>query len=161
MHIGKDNIAIGNDAMASVLLLYYHIVSVGGFCHAETVYIEPKRFNGFDFLEATVEESYQPEVCQTLIRQGAVIYLICDLNDSFSEYDDWDYQKITKEIIDTAKAGRLNAIPETSELINLICVSEAEFNLDAYKNCLQHIYEKYVLATFINLIEESKNPLSL
>ncbi|MEJ2619265.1 MAG: hypothetical protein P8163_03180 [Candidatus Thiodiazotropha sp.] len=67
MKIGEDNPMVGNEAMASVLLLYYKIVLGGGISNDETVYLNPEKFNGFDFLAVEVEESYKTDIDETLI----------------------------------------------------------------------------------------------
>ncbi len=49
MIIDSSNVAIGNRAMAAVLLLYYHLRAEGGVTHDQTVYLTALDFNGFDF----------------------------------------------------------------------------------------------------------------
>jgi len=157
MKISEENTMIGNEAMASVLLLYYQIVSGGGISNDETVYLDPDKFNGFNFLQTEVDESYSPEIDEVLIRQGAVIYLLCDLNDMISEYGDcYLSQDITKRILKAASEGKLSSVPETSELIELLSVPEERLNYEEYKELINQIYEKYVLGTFSRLVRESK-----
>ncbi len=157
MKIDSENTMTGNEAMASVLLLYFQIVSGGGIQNDETVYLDPEKFNGFNFLDVGVEESFTPEIDETLIRQGAVIYLLCDLNDMISEYDD-DYlsQDITMKILAAAKEGKMSAIPETKELIEIISKSEDALDYKAYQEQRDLIYSKYVLGTFTRLAQQSK-----
>lgn len=157
MKIGAENTMVGNEAMASVLLLYYQIVSGGGISNDETVYLDPDKFNGFKFLQVDVDESYSPEIDEDLIRQGAVIYLLCDLNDMISEYEDcYLSQDITKAILNAAREGKLSSVPETTELIELLSVPEKRLNYEAYQELINHIYEKYVLGTFSRLVQTSK-----
>tara|TARA_B100000959_G_C14592641_1_gene464681 strand:+ start:18 stop:494 length:477 start_codon:yes stop_codon:yes gene_type:complete len=157
MKIGAENTMVGNEAMASVLLLYYQIVSGGGISNDETVYLDPNKFNGFSFLQVEVEESYYPDIDEALIRQGAVIYLLCDLNDMISEYDDsYLSQDITKKIIATEKEGKLSSIPEAEVLIDLVSVPEQTLDYEAYSEQRDLIYKKYVLGTFIRVAQEFK-----
>jgi hypothetical protein len=157
MKIGAENTMAGNEAMASVLLLYYQIASGGGISNDETVYLDPSKFNGFDFLQVEVEESYSPEIDENLIRQGAVIYLLCDLNDMISEYDDcYLSQDITKKILSAASEGKMSSVPEAGELIDLVSVSEKALNYEAYHELRDRIYIKYILGTFSELVQESK-----
>ena len=53
MVIDKDNCHIGNKAMASVLLLYYHLIKEGGFTNDQTIYIDPDDFNGFKYIDCS------------------------------------------------------------------------------------------------------------
>ncbi len=47
MRIDELNYEYGNKAMSSVLLLYYHLVSSGGFSGDETVYLDQDSFDGY------------------------------------------------------------------------------------------------------------------
>ncbi len=84
MIINDDNYIEGNKAVASALLLYYHLATEGCFCGDETVYIDPLLFNGFRYLNVVVEESHHPEINEKFLREAAIIYLLCDLNDMIS-----------------------------------------------------------------------------
>ena len=157
MKIGAENTMKGNEAMASVLLLYYQIVSGGGISNDETVYLDPEKFNAFDFLQVEVEESYSPEIDEKLIRQGAVIYLLCDLNDMISEHDDcYLSQDITKKIFSAADEGKMSSVPEAIELIELVSVSEETLDYGVYHELRDRIYKKYVLGTFRGLVQAGK-----
>ena len=94
MIINLNNVDKGNRAMASVLLLYYHLAQQKGFNHAETVYIDPNVFDGFSYLQVTIQEEANMSlgIDETLLREGAIIYLLCDLNDIICDYDE-DYLK--------------------------------------------------------------------
>lgn len=143
--------------MASVLLLYYQIASGGGISNDETVYLDPDKFNGFDFLQVEVEERYSPEIDEKLIRQGAVVYLLCDLNDMISEYDDcYLSQDITKKILSAASEGKLSSLPEANDIIELVSVSEEALNYETYHEQLDHIYRKYVLGAFNRFVQADK-----
>ena len=62
--------------MASVLLLYYHLIQENGFTNDQTVYIDTQDFDGFSFLDVKVDESYCVEIDELLLREGAIIFLI-------------------------------------------------------------------------------------
>ncbi len=157
MHIDSENCMIGNEAMASVLLLYFQIVSGGGFSGDETVFLDQNKFDGYRFLDVEVEESYQPEIDERLIRQGAVICLLCDLNDMISEFDDcYLSHDITKKILAAFSDGKLTSIPEAEELIKLVSVSEVSLDYRKYRQILDSIYCKYVIGTFKRLVHEGK-----
>ncbi len=59
MIIDETNYEIGNKAMASVLLLYYHLLDEGGITNDQTVYIDPNDFNGFDFINLELKADYE------------------------------------------------------------------------------------------------------
>ena len=139
--------------MASVLLLYYHLASSGGFTGDETIYIQPKDFDGYTYLETEVTDGYENEIDQKLINEGAVIYLLCDLNDMVSEFEEsFLLQQTTKNIIKAHNDGRLTAIPETNDLFNLFKTTESDFNYEAYFEIMRNIINKYVVGTFSELV---------
>lgn len=152
LHIHFENCMVGNNAMACALLLYYHIARSNGFTGDETVFIDPEQFTGWRFLDVCVDENLQPDIDQRFLREAAVIYLLCDLNDLLIEYDDSFYnfapvQKFTS----ACEAGALSAIPETNQLLAVLQCTKTDFNRLAYQDILQTIYDKYVGSTFIRL----------
>ncbi|MVF14850.1 hypothetical protein FT643_22190 [Ketobacter sp. MCCC 1A13808] len=146
MIIDSTNYKIGNQAMANVLLLYYHLLDEGGITNDQTIYLDPEEFNGFDFLDFEVNNSgVNHGIDETLVKQGAIIYLLCDLNDMIAEYDqDYGLQPITKKICSALKTHESIPIPEVKPLLNTVLVPESEFNCSAYNEILQNIYRKYV-----------------
>jgi len=58
--------------MASVLLLYYHILDEGGFVHNQTVNIDSNKYCGFDYLGVEVREppGESLDLNENLIREG-------------------------------------------------------------------------------------------
>ncbi|MCX4030341.1 hypothetical protein [Spartinivicinus marinus] len=158
MKIDDTNYMEGNKAVASGLLLFYHLATEGCFCGDETVYIEPELFEGFRYLDVVVEEAHNPEINENFLRIAAVIYVLCDLNDMITEHDDsFHSAEITKKTIEAFKDGRLTAIPETAEIFKLLESNETNFNFSTYSNILKVIYDKYVLGTF-NQLANSKLP---
>ncbi len=152
MKIDETNYEQGNKAMASVLLLYYHSASSGGFTGDDTVFIDANIFDGYSYLDAVVTDWYEVEIDQKLIREGAVIYLLCDLNDTISEYeDDFLKQKFIIKIIDAYQEGKLSAISETDQLFALFKQTEKEFDFKSYIEIMHIIVNKYVAGTFNEL----------
>ena len=149
MEINSDNYEKGNKAMASVLLLYFHIMREGFFTGSETVYIDSSDFEGFSYLEACIEESYKPDIDENLIREGAIIYLLCELNDMVVEHDEcflgFEY---TQKIIRAFQEGKMSAIPETTMLFELFKTSEINFNYEKYNDALNLIVKKYIASIF-------------
>lgn len=133
--------------MANVLLLYYHLVDEGGITNDQTIYLDPEDFNGFDFLGVEVRELECESLSlnETLIREGSIIYLLCDLNDMIAEYDkDYSEQPLTERICTALNAHEKTPIPEVGLLLKQVLVPESEFNYSAYNDILQSIYKKYV-----------------
>lgn len=151
MIIDDTNFEIGNKATASVLQLYYHLLDEGGITNDQTIYIDSNDFNGFDFLNFKINENTNVnlDLDEELIKEGAIIYLLCDLNDIICEYDeDFHSQSKTKKIIDVFNGLEQLSIPETELLINQISVREMEFNYSKYNEILQDIYKRYVYGFF-------------
>ena len=147
MILDNTNYEIGNKAMANVLLLYYHLVDEGGITNDQTVYLDPEDFKGFDFLGVEVRELECESLSlnETLIREGSIIYLLCDLNDMIAEYDeDYSEQPLTERICTALKTHENTPIPEVGLLLKHVLVAESEFNYSAYNDILQSIYKKYV-----------------
>ncbi|CCK76367.1 hypothetical protein OLEAN_C21910 [Oleispira antarctica RB-8] len=152
MIIDNTNYEIGNKAMASVLLLYYHLLNEGGITNDQTVYLDQNDFNGYDFLGLEVREGSgrNLDLDEALIREGAVIYLLCDLDDIIGEYEeDFHCQPQTKKIIGALKEHETSPISEVALLLELIAVPENEFNHPSYDLILQGIYKKYVHGFFV------------
>lgn len=101
--------------MASVLLLYYHLMREGTLGCDCTVYIDPADFDGFSYLDVDVSDDYSPDIEQKLLREGAVVYLLCDLDDTLLEHGvDYLEADYTKRIIAEFDKGRMSCIPETN-----------------------------------------------
>ena len=79
--IGLDNCSAGNRAMASVLLLYFHLLREGGITNDQAVYIDADDFDPFAYASVEVAPELDPEIDQALLREGAVVFLLCDLYD--------------------------------------------------------------------------------
>ena len=157
MIINNKNYQVGNKAMASVLLLYYHLLDEGGITDGQTVYIDYEDFNGYDFLgvELKEESNESLDINETLIREGAIIYLLCDLNDFICDYnEDYLSQPITKKIITALKEHKDTPIQEVTNLLKTISVPESELNYVNYNDVLQSIYKKYVYGFFVKKLSQ-------
>lgn len=145
MVIDDSNYKKGNQAMACILLLYYHLIREDGITFDQTVYIETWGFDGFSFLDVKVDEAYCEEIDAILLREGAIISILCDLNDWISNYDDtYLLQAPVINVIDAYEQGKFSAIPETADLITLINTSSYDFDHKKYRTILNSIYQKYV-----------------
>jgi hypothetical protein len=152
MIIDNTNYEIGNKAMASILLLYYHLLDEGGITNDQTVYIDPNDFNPYELISTKVhsEKNESLDIDQTLIIEGSVIFLLCDLNDIIGEFDDnFHSHSLTKKILSVLQEHETNPIPEVSDLLKLVMVAETEFNFKQYNEILQAIYKKYVHEFFV------------
>ena len=87
MLIDFENAVQANRAMASVLLLYYHLLREGGIIHEQTVYVNLDDFDAFEYLTAEVTKEQRNETDQQMLREGAAIYLLCELNDVVTDYE--------------------------------------------------------------------------
>jgi len=143
---------IGNKALASVLLLYYHLCIEGNFSGDETVYIDSEDFNGYDFLQVEIDSSII-DIDQKLIREGAVIYILCELNDLVVEHEQsFMSMEHTQKIIEVASEGKMSEIPETKNLFELFNTDEISFDFEKYNDILQGIYSKYIKGRINSLI---------
>ena len=153
MLIGDDNYLLGNKAMAWVLLLYYHLITEGRITKDQNVYVDPEDFDAFSFLGVDVQESHSNEINQSLLREGAEVYLLCELNDCLDEFDEkfLSHPKI-KEIVSAFEGCHELEISEINSLVRLLSVPETEFDWEAYLSSIANIREKYVVGRFKRLV---------
>ena len=154
MEINENNYQIGNKAMASVLLLYYHLINDGGFTNDQTIYLDNNDFDGFSFIDTKVNESNcSLDIDERLINEGAIIFLLSELNDMIGEYDE-DYlkQEFTNKIINSLQTRKTSYIPEANTLVELVLQGEDSLNYDKYSSLLKSIYNKYVLSKFKSFV---------
>ncbi len=155
MIIDNTNYEIGNKATANILLLYYHILNEKGITHSQTVYIDEKEFNGFDFIDVQVIEQEKEclEIDERLLKEGSIIYLICELNDIVSEYEeDFHSKELTKKICKVLETHKDYPISEISLLLEQIMVVESEVDWSTYNKILDIIYKKYIEGLFLRKI---------
>lgn len=144
MLIQLANSSVGNRAMASVLLLYYHLLKEGGFAHAVTACVAPDDFNGFDFLDVRVAPNLG--IDEKWLREGAVIYVLCELNDIVLERDGSHLaMQFAQKITGLFKDGKLAAIPECADVIKQALADAHAFDSAAYQQALTVIFERYVV----------------
>ncbi len=151
MIIDHTNYEIGNKAMANVLLLYYHLLDEGGITNDQTIYLNQNEFDGFNFLATEVREKGNEglDLNEALINEGAIIYLLCELNDIISEHDqDYRIQPLTQKICAALEVHQKDPIPEVGSLLKEILVAESDFHFTLYNKILQGIYKKYVHGFF-------------
>ena len=145
MIINEVNSYVGYKAMASVLLLYYHLLEDGGILNNQTIYIDQNDFNGFDFLGVEIQEPERMtlDLNENLIREGAIIYLLCDLDDWIGEYEqDFHLQPQVKKIVEALRDYQSSPIPEVALLFEHISRTAAECNFSEYnKNIAQYLQE--------------------
>jgi hypothetical protein len=125
--------------MAQVLLLYYHLISEGGFTNDQTVYIDRDNFDGFSFLDSKViEKDCSLDIDGKLIREGAVIYLLCDLNDMVGEYEeDYLQQNYMMKIINSLSNQQTKTVPEAIDLVTLVSRGEESLDYSEYGKKLE------------------------
>lgn len=150
MHIGQENYYVGNDAMGSVLRLYYHLLKDGGITFEQEV-LGSILFDPYAFLEVEVDPGYEDFIDQALLREGAVIHLLCRFSDIIDDCDDeYLLHPITQKILDAYATGQMAAIPECDELFGIL--EPYGMGSQRYRICLDGIYRKYVLGRFGRLV---------
>ena len=152
MFINFDQCATGNRAIASVLLLYYHLAREGGITHNQTVYLAQEDFDPFVFLDVQVAEDQKSEIDQTLLREGAVVCLLCELNDQVGDHEsDFLKQPFVRKIIEALAARGKAAVPEVLAIVQELSLGEQQLNYASFSGKLHAIYEKYVNRRFKDL----------
>ncbi|MDQ3058804.1 MAG: hypothetical protein M3R45_04685 [Pseudomonadota bacterium] len=144
MFISFANSMQGNKAVASVLLLYYHLLQEGGVTHEQTVYLDPDDFDAFEYLKVEVA-SENLSIDQGLLRRGAVIALLCELNDMVTDYED-DYlsQPFTQKILAALGPEAIAVVPEVESIIEAVSKNEDSEHYSLFNQLLRQIFEKYV-----------------
>jgi hypothetical protein len=155
MLIADDNASQGNRAMAWVLLLYYHLLREGGFTHDQTVYVDAGEFNAFEYVAVQVAPGQQSEINQRLIRQGAVIYLLCELNDLVSEFEeDYLQHHYAQSLLRALRSEPAKtAVPEVADIVQLASAGLAPGDHTALQGLLQNVFETYVVQGFRSLAD--------
>ncbi len=143
LRINRQNIQVGQKAKTALLRLYSTLIEEQGFDHAQADFIDPDDFDGFSFLDVEVTEGV--DIDQRLLRQGAIIFLLCHLHDMIEEFDD-DFlnQEFSQRIISQFRDGKMVAIPEVAEVMALIDTEDGTFDYKVYRGLLDKIYRYYV-----------------
>jgi hypothetical protein len=163
MLIDDHNAYQGNQTMAWVLLLYYHLLREGGITHNQTVYVDSGQFNAFDYVAVSVAQNLENDIDQRLIRQGAVIYLLCELNDMVIDYEtDYLEQPYTKRVLSALSSeSALAAVPEVSEILQVVSAVQATLDYSAFRSMLRQIFSTYVFHEFKALTSEARQRSNL
>lgn len=153
MLIDAHSACQGNKAMAWVLLLYYHLLREGGITHDQTVYINSEEFDAFEYVSVDVALDQQNEIDQQLIRRGAVIFLLCELNDMVTDYEaDYLAQPFTQRILDAlASESAAAAIPEVPRIVQAVSKARGPLDCSAFQGLLREVFETYVVQEWKHL----------
>jgi hypothetical protein len=154
MLIDANNAYQGNRAVAWVLLLYYHLLREGGITHDQTVYVDSGEFNAFEYVAVNVAPDHQSDIDQRLIRRGAVIYLLCELNDMVTDYEaDYLEQPFTQRLLKTlASEPAVAAIPEVSGIVQAVFNVQPPLEYAAFQGMLREVFATYVVQEFKTLV---------
>ena len=135
--------------MGTVLFLYYKMIEEGGFLAGQSSYINHDDFNAYDFINVAVNELGNESlgIDGKLLRQGAVIALLCYVHNSISE-EDLVPSENDVSIKLLVKYGA-TIIPEISAYLSCVLTQDNDINYDLYNKILNAIYEKYVKGIFI------------
>ena len=139
LRINRENIQVGQKALTILFRLYSTLIEEQGFDHAQADWIDPDDFDGFSFLDVEVAEGV--DLDQRLLRQGAIIFLLCHLHDMTLEFgEDFYRQEFSQRIIRQFHKGRMAAIPEVAQLMATIDTDHGSFDYMAYREVLDKIY---------------------
>jgi hypothetical protein len=148
MLIGFDQAMSANRAMAAVLLLHYHLLREGGVSHDQTVYIDADHFDPFVWLDVELTAELAVDVDADLLREGAVIHLLCDLNDAVADFDaDCLAQPLVARIFAAWRDGRLSAIPEAGDVVAMVAACRDGLDYPLLAERLAGIYQRHVVAS--------------
>lgn len=157
MEINSENFPIGNKAMANVLLLYFHILSEKGITNDQTVYLDTEAFDPKIFVDVVVCDSASMDINQELLREGAMIYLVCEINDVVGEYDDsFHAHPYFNEIGEILQRHCSGIYPEVSRFLACLAVKEELLDFNEYNSVLKEITRKYVFERMQNLVWKSE-----
>ena len=153
MRVSIENVAVGNRAMASVLLLYYHLVREGGITNDQTVYIDPEMFNAKEFLTVEVEDDL--EIDQRILREGACVALLCDLNDSVDE-EQFQLRAEVKEAFGLLLKWGGETMPEAVKIVDILSSGYSGIDHVEYRSCLRAVFENYVMKAWLSNVAPGK-----
>lgn len=156
MFISSDNSEQGNKAVASVLLLYYHLLREGGITHDQTVYLDRHDFDAFQYVRVEVA-SENLDLDQGLLRRGAVIALLCELNDMVTDYED-DYlsQPFTQKILEALGPEAVAAVPEVESIIEILLKHEDCERYEIFSRTLHQVFERHVFQEIKSLVSKTE-----
>jgi hypothetical protein len=136
--------------MASVLLLFYHLLLNGGFSIHITHCIDQEDFDAFDYLNVEVVEEAHQDVDQDLLREGAAIFLICELNDVVEDLEkDYLDHPYTKKVVQALSRNAASVIPQTTKLLELVRAGKIGAE---WEKVLDEVFTDCVVRRFASLL---------
>lgn len=154
--IALDDCPAGNRAMASVLLLYFHLLREGGISNDQTVYIDAGDFDPFAYASVEVAQELQPDIDQSLLREGAVVFLLCDLYDVIGEYES-SYLALpwTARALDCLSGAGRAAVPEVAPIVEMLASGASTLDHQLLRARFAAVYQRYVVARMRALVPPS------
>lgn len=151
--IGLDDCPAGNRAMASVLLLYFHLLREGGITSDQTVYIDADDFDPFAYASVEVAPELEPDIDQSLLREGAVVFLLCDLYDVIGEFESsyLDLPWAARALACLSGAGRA-AVPEVGPIVEMVASGASTLDHGLLQARIAEVYQRYVVSRMRALI---------
>ncbi|MBB5366131.1 hypothetical protein [Deinococcus humi] len=138
-----------SQALRDILFLYVEMAeSYAGFGHA----VETGTFDPYQYLDAEAVPSFESSfpVHIDVLRQGAVIALLCRLYDIWCDVE--DLNDSSTSMIRTALAhGRFWRFPEVDQLLTEAFERNPPFEDPWLDNALKPIYQTYVASYFARL----------
>ena len=151
--IGLDDCPAGNRAMASVLLLYFHLLREGGITNDQTVYIDADDFDPFAYASVEVDLQLEPEIDQALLREGAVVFLLCDLYDVIGEHGS-TYLELpwTARAIACLSEFGSASVPEVGPIVEMVAAGASSLDHRLLQVRIAEVYQRYVVARMRALV---------
>ncbi|WP_431256894.1 hypothetical protein ACQ86G_19650 [Roseateles chitinivorans] len=144
--------------MAAVLLLYYHLAREGGITNDQTVYLSQGDFDPFAFIDVEVEAEQRHEIDGSLLREGAMVHLLCDLNDLIGEFeDDYLLQPFTRRILDALTRNAAVVMPEALAIAEEVSLGEKLLDHASLRAKLDAVHSRYVVRRFKELAASGKS----
>ena len=153
LEINIDNCEIGNQAMAQVLLLYFHILAEKGITNDQTAYLDRDHFDPQALISVEVGDSVSMDIDQSLLREGAMIYWLCELNDVVGEYEDsFHSHPYFNMVQEQLKNQCASDFPELSDVLNSLACDESKVDFAQYQSSISLVVRKYVFERMQNLV---------
>lgn len=137
--------------MAASLLLYFHIARENGITNDQTIYLDSFDLNPFDLINIEFDKEILVDIDQDLVQKGAIISLICDLDDLISNYeDDFKSQEQFNKLYNALFSVK-DKVPGLRKLLSILWLDENNFDYSTYKQVLNEIVQKEVFSKFTEL----------
>lgn len=103
-------------------------------------------------------DSDAPEIDTVLLRQGALLYLLCELNDMISDYEaDYLEQPRTQRILTAYQTTGCAAIPELAAVMRLVQQPlQTRDDYAQYHQLCDTIYRRYVVGSVERLVRAAQ-----